>query len=265
MTTCGWTVDVSCVPGWDDLTPEQQDTATMLAVTMLDRLTAFQFGQCPVTVRPCSPRCSGFTGYRTWPVGQPGVSGAGSPWMIPYVDNGTWRNCGCNNGCSCRARCEIEMDVPVAEIIEVSIDGAILDPAAYRLDREAGRGPLLVRTDGDCWPECQDMNVTSGVGVFTVEYRPGYPLPQDAPFYAGRLAGEFARACLNQPCALPAQMQSLVRDGVDVQILDPGLVPENILTGLADVDRWVRSVNPANLRQRPRVLSLDQKQPRVVS
>lgn len=266
MTACDWVLDTTCVADWDTYTPEQQAAATTLAVSLLDRLTAFQFQQCPVIVRPCSPRCQGWTGYMTWPVNSPASTGTGTAWMIPFVDSGTWRNCGCNGGCNCEARCQIVIGTPVAAITEVMIDGVVLDPSAYRLDRVTGRGAILVRTDGDCWPECQDMNATEGEGVFTVEYAPGAPLPADGPLIAGRLAGEFAKACAGGgDCALPSQLQSLTRDGVDVQVLDPNTLPESILTGVAEVDRWVRSVNPGNLRYRPRVLSPDVRSHRVVS
>lgn len=265
MSTCGWTVDTTCCADWDTFTPEVQAAASTLAVALLDRLTAYSFGQCPVTVRPCSPKCAGFTGYRTWPVGAPGSNGSGQPWIIPYVDNGVWRNCGCAGPCSCEARCQIPLRIPVASIVEVTIDGAILDADAYRVDRVPGRGAFLVRQDGDCWPSCQDMNVAEGVGVFTVEYIPGFPLPADAPYYAGLLACQFAKSCVGGDCVLPNQLQSLTRDGVDLQVVDPSTLPENILTGIAEVDRWVRSVNPANLRTRPRVLSLDQREHRIMS
>lgn len=265
MSTCGWTIDTTCVPDWASIPAPVQTLATNLSFALLDRLTAYQFGQCPITVRPCSSRCQGFNGYMTWPVGYPGTQGAGWPWMIPFVDNGVWRNCGCNGGCSCDARCEIDMQGPVAEITEITIDGLVLDPSAYRLDRISGRGAVLVRTDGECWPECQDMNVSSGTGVFTVEYRPGFMLPPDAPYYAGKLAGEFARSCQGQDCNLPAELTRLTRNGVEVTVLDPNEVPEQLLTGQPEVDRWIRSINPRGLRTRARVLSPDVRSPRVVS
>lgn len=266
MSTCGWTVNTTCCPTWADFDLAVQTAATNLAIALLDRLTGFQFGQCPVTVRPCSPRCSGFTGYMTWPVGAPGSNGSGQPWMIPFVDSGTWRNCGCTGGCSCNASCEIDMGVPVAAVTEVTIDGVALDPDAYRLDYVPQRGPVLVRTDGDCFPQCQDMDAASdAVGAFTVTYTPGVALPADAPFYAGMLACQFAKSCMGGDCVLPQELQSLTRTGVELSVIDPSALPENILTGIAEVDRWVRSVNPAALRSRPRVLSPDVRPHRIVT
>jgi hypothetical protein len=267
MATCNWTIDTGCcTPEWGALTPDQQDMAEAYAIGLLDKLTGFRFGQCPVVLRPCQSKCGWFTGYRTWPVGQPGTTGAGAPWMIPYVDNGVWRNCGCTGGCTCRARCELALGLPVATIESVTIDGALLDPSAYRLDSVQGRGPVLVRTDGECWPECQDMEAgPADVGSFVVTLVPGESLPPEAPALAGKLACEFARACVGGDCALPQELQSLTRNGVDVQVVDPAVLPEAILTGIAEVDRWVRAVNPQGLRSRPRVFSPDVRPHRVTS
>ena len=264
---CTWTVDTSCCPTWDAYDPAVQESYVAWATHLLDRLTGYQFGQCPVTVRPCNQPCPGFGGYLTWPVGDPSSNGSGAPWMIPFVDSGIWRNCGCTGGCTCRARCELVLgQFPVFEVGEVTIDGLTLDPSAYRLDKTE-RGPVLIRTDGDCWPECQDMNVAADqVGAFTVTYTPGRVVPPDGAIAAGMLACQFAKACTGAgDCALPSQLQSLTREGVQVELIDPNTLPESVLTGVADVDRWVRSVNPANLRTRPRVLSPDLRPHRVVS
>ena len=266
MAPCSWTIDTSCCPTWADYDAGVQAAATLLATSLLDRLTGYRYNQCPVTVRPCGKPCPGFGGYMTWPVGAPGSSGSGAPWMIPFVDNGVWRNCGCTGGCTCRASCELVIGAPVASVTEVTVDGVELDPSAYRLDRTE-RGVVLVRTDGECWPECQDMDAAvTEAGSFTVTYVPGELLPSDGPVYAGMLACQFAKACTGAgDCALPAQLQSLTRDGVSLEVVDPETLPEAILTGIAEVDRWIRSVNPANLRQRVRIFSGDVRPHRVIS
>jgi len=179
------------------------------------------------------------------------------PWMIPYVDGGLWRNCACPGVCGCGARCEVPFVTPVAQVDEVRIDGVILDPTAYRLDAYRGV-PRLVRVDGECWPDCQDMNVgPDDVGSFVIVYRPGKRLPRAGEIAAGDLACEYARACTGGDCALPGQLASLSRNGVDLEMVDPTTVLETGRTGIQSVDAFVHAVNPAGMRQRSRVRSVD--------
>jgi hypothetical protein len=254
---CEWPIDTTCCPDWDTYSAEVKTRATTFATSILDALTGHQFAQCPVNYRPCGPRCAGGGGYMSWPVGTPGVTGGGGPWMIPYVDAGVWRNCGCTGGCSCAARCEVPFPTSVASVTSVTVDGLTIDPTAYRLDSWRGR-PMLVRIDGDCWPTCQDMNVEPGEeGSFVITYSPGRPLPVAGQIAAGEYACEIAKACVGADCALPQQLASLSRNGVDIQVVDPTVVAENGLTGLTNVDLWIRSVNPARRTQRSRVASVD--------
>ncbi|MEU7010368.1 hypothetical protein [Streptomyces sp. NPDC046332] len=253
---CEWPIDTSCCPGWDDFTPEVQARATALATQVLDGLTGRQFAQCPIDYRPCGPRCEGGGGYMTWPVGR-GTVGGGMPWMIPYVDAGIWRNCVCPGACSCGVRCEVPFPSSVAAVTEVTVDGLTINPTAYRLDSWRGI-PRLVRTDGECWPLCQDMNVAPDAeGAFVITYQPGRPLPLAGQIAAGDLACEFAKACAGGDCALPQQMASLTRNGVQLEVVDPAQLLTEGLTGIQSVDLWVQSVNPARRAQRSRVASVD--------
>ena len=262
---CSWTIETACCPEWDTMDPAVQSAAVAYSTYLLWALTGRRYGPCSVILRPCGPRCDTFGGYRTWPVGAPGTSGAGMPWMIPYVDNGIWRNCGCTGGCSCAARCQIQLPGPVAAVDEVKVDGLVLDPAAYRLDIVDGLA-VLVRTDGDCFPDCQDMNLDDDQpGTFSVTYQKGVAVPRAGQIAAGKLVCEFAKSCAGADCALPQEIQSLTRNGVEVQVVDPAALPENILTGIAEVDRWVRAVNPSGLASPPRVRSLDLPSRRFVS
>ena len=254
---CEWPIDTSCCPDWDTYTPEVQARATTFAVAILDALTGRQFAQCPVAYRPCGPKCASGPGYMSWPVATPGVSAGGGPWMLPYIDAGVWRNCGCSGGCSCSARCEVPFPTSVASVTSVTVDGLTLDPAAYRLDSWRGI-PRLVRIDGECWPQCQDMNVgPTEEGSFVITYRPGRPLPLAGQIAAGEFACELAKACVGAECALPQQMASLSRNGVDIEMVDPATIAEEGLTGIKNVDLWIRSVNPARRAQRSRVASVD--------
>lgn len=254
---CTWPVDTSCCPDWSTYSPSVQGNAVAWATQILDALTGRRFSQCAVNYRPCGPTCNTTFGYLTWPVGSPSSTGGGMPWMIPYVDAGAWRNCGCEGACSCRAACEVPFPGPVAQVAEVRLDGVVLDPTAYRMDIYKGV-PTLVRTDGECWPKCQDLNLdVDDVGSFVIVYQPGELLPVAGQLAAGQLACEFAKACAGQDCALPQQLASLSRNGVEVQVMDPTALLDQGLTGLANVDLWVRSVNPFRRPQRSRVYSPD--------
>lgn len=259
---CDWPIDLTCCQDLLSAPGNVQTAAVAWATEILDSLTGRQFAQCPVNYRPCGPRCLTGFGYLAWPVGSPASSGGGIPWMTPFVDAGVWRNCGCAGGCTCRAACEVPFPGSVAQVTEVRTDGIVLDPSAYRIDSYKGV-PVLVRVDGECWPQCQDMALdVDEVGSFVIVYQPGRPLPTAGQIAAGLLACEFAKACQGGDCVLPQQLASMVRNGVEVQVVDPSTLLENGLTGVAQVDLWVRSVNPARKTQRSRIYSSDLPGPR---
>ena len=250
---CEWPVDTDCVPGWDDFAPDVQARAVSLATFVLDAFTGHQFQQCPITVRPCGPRCGNVMSYTTWPVSGPAQSGPGR-WMTPYILNGLWRNCGCGGGCSCEASCRAELGHPVAEILEVRVNGLTLDPTAYEMI-----GRHLVRTDGgECWPACQDPSVPdTEAGTFSVTFSPGRLLPLAGQVAAGLLAGEFARACGGGACSLPANISSLTRQGTEIEFVAPEDVLTAGRTGIRETDLFIEAVNPYGRRQRARVFSPD--------
>lgn len=258
---CDWPIDTTCCPDWDTYPAGVQANATAWATSILDSLTGRRFSQCAVNYRPCGPRCQMGFGYFTWPVGAP-ANGAGYPWMTPFIDAGVWRNCGCAGGCSCKASQEVPFPEPVANVVSVLIDGVVLDASAYRLDKYRGT-PVLVRTDGGAWPQCQDMDADPDEeGAFVIVYQPGETLPLAGRIAAGELACEFAKACTGGDCVLPQQLASMSRNGVEIQVADPTELLANGLTGVANVDLWIRSVNPYARAQRSRVYSPDLAGPR---
>ena len=148
---CPWPVDPACLTDeWEALPPDVQERGLMLASATLHRLTGYRVGGCPITVRPCKPSCASQSLPSYYMMRR-------NAWMMPHLDTaGMWINsCGCEvKDCACTEICEIVLPEPVGQIIEVSIDGIIVDFEDYRVD-----GANLVWTgDASCpWPTCQDM------------------------------------------------------------------------------------------------------------
>lgn len=258
-----WPVDWSCAQDYyDDLTtmpdPDNPDgpripnpdgiaiaeRAEALAVQSIRMLTGYKVGGCPVVLRPCSPRCI----PGSWLVA-PGMDGnwAGySGWTFqPYIGtNGQWLNaCGCkNDSCSCVKVEEVVLPNAVSNVTEVMIDGAVLDPSAYRVDNYN----RLVRTDGGAWPTCQDMNLNEGEGTFFVTAQEGAAVDGLASYAAGVLAVEFAKACTGGKCSLPPGVVSVTRSGVTMELAS-GSFPTG-MTGIREVDLFIQHWNPYGLR-----------------
>lgn len=262
-TPDGWTVTnfAACSTTWASLSGPQQTLALRLAAFTVYSLTGRQFGTTTLTIRPCNaPGLPPL--YQTYPVNliNPWGSEESSGYYPVYIQDGVWHNAGCGGLGCCGAQCELELPRTVS-ITSVSVDGATVDPAAYRIDN----GYLLVRTDGSCWPQCQDLNKTTGTGVFAVVGVFGRAVPQEALDAASILACEIGKAIAGQPCRLPQRMQSLTRAGVSVQFPGVDSYLDRGLTGLNEVDQLVVQLNPNRLTQSPKVLSMDRSPSRVTT
>lgn len=245
---CVWDIVVSteCCPNWDTYTPENQQRSLRLASFLMWAATGRRYGACSVTVRPCgNDRMCRDCGFWAWDSG----------WMRPYIMNGLWRNCGCGCPCDCQPHCQVRLPGPVASVTEVLIDGVILAGDAWRVDDNQ----WLVRTDGECWPKCQDYNVdVPEAGTFQVTYTRGDPIPQYILDAAATLACEFAKACARDTsCRLPGRLQTLTRQGVTATMVDITTVLKYGLTGLTDVDMVIMADNPYGHRSRPWFYSYD--------
>lgn len=247
---CDWIIDPVCNQDyWDALSAELQTAATDYAVWTLWAATGRRYGICEFTVRPCVNQCCGTDMWGwAWYDGE---------WY-PYIFNGEWFNCSCLDICTCRATHEITLPGPVVEIVEIQVDGVVLDPSAYRVDN----GNILVRLDGEAWP-VQDLDVNSGVGYFSVTYNRGTVVPAPLSVAAGTLAVEFAKACQNQDCRLPSRATNISRSGVQITLQNVDDLLEKGFTGLDEVDAVIRALNPNLLTHRMRVYTPDLVQPRV--
>jgi hypothetical protein len=247
---CSWDVVTPDCAGWADYPTETQDKALWLASTFLWAATGRRYGTCPVTVRPAQGRYEPWR-YRAFPVWPGSEPYAGGPFLFA----GQWFGSGVTSAC-CGNVCGVVLAGPVAAVAEVLVDGEVVSPAAYRVDIAQGAW-LLVRTDGTCWPICQNFTAEAdAVGTFEVTYDQGTPLPEALAIATGLLACEYAKALTpGQTCALPAKMTRLSRQGVEIEVAPPA--PGEGRTGIKMVDDVITSLNPSGRKAPPMIMSPD--------
>lgn len=252
MSPCAWDVDPTEVcADWAGYTDATKANALALASMFLWAATGRRFGLCPVTVRPGQSRYLEPAGYQAYPV-TPGTSVLPGQ---PYLFAGQWFNAGCSSACCGQSACGIVLRGPVAGVTEVLVNGAEVLSTAYRVDI-AGGAWWLVRVDGSCWPTCQDFRVEGDeVGGFEVTYRLGEALPEALEVAAGLLACEYGKHLSGGPCALPAKMTRLSRQGVEIEVEPPA--PDDGKTGIREVDDVIASLNPSRRKYPPMILSPD--------
>lgn len=244
---CIWPVDPGCLSTeWEDTDPEIQDRSLAYASASLHRLTGYRVGGCPITVRPCAPRCGRGLAYTGW---------------SPSLWNGEWVN-GCGHlHCHCETLCDISLPGPVGEVIEVRSGGAVVDPSDYEV-----RGTHVVYVGGgDCpWTATQDLSLPlTEPGTLAVTYRNSYPVDGLGANAVGILAMEFAKLCTgSNKCRFPATVRSIARQGVTFDIIS-GMFP-NGQTGIREVDAYIGNWNPNGLRQEAQVWFPGQHKPQVI-
>lgn len=254
-----WPIDPACCDLPDDVDPAVVERWQQVATNILWALSGRRWGpSCPITVRPCRRKCmDAYPLTVRW--------GTVGPW-IPYLgSDGQWRNasvCGCRSDCSCGELCEVRLEGPVHDIIDVTVDGEPLVPEAYRVDS----ANLLVRTDGECWPQCQDMAAPCDApGTFCVTYRVGLPLDEAAIAAVSELTCHYVKGCGGNSCGCGVNRRNvtrLQRQGVELEMADPTLLYSEMRTGLPLVDAWLVAVNPHRQTSPSRVYSPDFKRPR---
>lgn len=262
-----WPFDPECCTAATGATPARILRARNIATQILWALSGRRYGpMCAVAVRPCKKSCFESLGLG----GAYAATGAGnqSPW-IPYLGrDGQWRNasvCGCSGDCGCGEICEIYLPGPIYDIVSVNESGTVLPVGAYRVDN----GDTLVRTDGNCWADCQDMDSEPGEpNTLTVTYRTGLPLDALALAAMDAMVCHLLSECNGAgacSCKLPSNVTSLRRQGIEQSFADPIEMLAGGLTGVAAVDRWLLVVNPYRQYSPSRVYSPDFKTPRVTT
>lgn len=170
-----------------------------------------------------------------------------------------WCSCNRSSDYGCASVPQIKLPgFPVIDddSLEVLIDGVELDPGAYRVDDHR----LLVRTDGDGWPCCQDMTKdATEEGTFQISYPYGAEPPIGGVTAAAALGCQLFLSCQPEElsggrCRLPQRVTSITRQGTTIAILDPLSLFKEGLTGLPEVDLWVASVNRGDATRRATVI-----------
>jgi hypothetical protein len=247
MAACGWEV-IGCelCAAYVGISDELKTEVEAWAVERLWQWTNQRFGPCEEIVRPCRKTCNDFS-VSTPPWG-------GARWI--------GLTCGsCGDSCSCREVQQVRLPGPIAEPLEVLIDGEEVDLSAFRVDD----WNILVREDGGHFPVCQDMDKPLGeAGTWGVTYLLGEPVPPGGSLVAGILACEYAKAlCGSSDCRLPRRVSSIQRQGLVVGILDNFTNLKEGFTGIFEIDDWIMAqVKP---RRRAVISSPDVSRPRITT
>lgn len=220
------------------------------------------------TVRPCS-RCvevdhgRPVRSYQMWPgvYGWSGPDGWGS-W------DPSWGSCLCNRtetpGCGFSLS-EIGLGVyPLVGIVQVLIDGVVVDPTTYRIDNNR----TLVRLAdparnwaNDGWPQCQrDDRPSSAPGTFEVTIEYGVAPPVAGVSAAAELGCQLALSQAPKTlssCRLPQRVTNIVRNGLSAVVLDPMVFLDKGRTGLFLCDLFLTASNPHHLLRRATVSTPD--------
>lgn len=233
-----------CADFPDGSTPELEAMAAMIATEVLWSRTKQQFGTCSVELRPCRKSC-----LPAWPLipnGYANITGYSWPFPQPALVGGAWINIACGScfaDCSCSHVSEVRLPYPVSSIIEVKVDGVILPPSAYRIDNYN----LLVRLDGEEWPQCNDLNLDdTQVGTWSVLASYGQEVPELGKLAAGQLAVEIVKRCVNASgCLIPAgTVQEVTRQGVKKVFFDANEAFKSGMIGMFYPDLFVKTYNP---------------------
>jgi hypothetical protein len=265
--------DVAACCGADPGSSSLFDGVAYEASMALYAISGRQYtGLCERTVRPCRSGCScwgeralGLTPW-SWAAGAWGYAGVPGAWGFSW-----WNENGDSCGCGSLSRVKLA-GYPVREIVEVLIDGDVLDPVDeqgnpnYRLDgwrwltrMDAPGPPVLPRR----WPSCQNMALDSDqAGTFEVTYLSGIDPPPIGRTAAAELACQLFLACGGGAgCQLPAGVTRVVRQGVEIdRNLLQNWFDRSKSTGLVALDLFLASYWNARGGRRPAVWSPDVQQ-----
>lgn len=149
---------------------------------------------------------------------------------------------------------------PITSIVEVKVDGEVLDPSLYRIDQYRWLVRLPDPDDRRVgWPCCTRMDLPSTAdNTFEVTYTYGTPPPPLGKMAVVELACEFARACAgDEKCRLSPRAISVARQGVSVQLAAITDTLADGRIGLPIGDLFLHTYNPTGKRRQSSVWSPD--------
>ena len=240
-----WTIDwpEAATAAKDAATPAQVELAESYAAASMRSLTLYRVGGLPRTVMPGGRTC-------TSPVMKRDMF-----YPAPYFpSSASLKACNCPLYCSCAGVNGVLLTAPVGDILEVKVDGVVLDPDSYHVED----GERLIRHGiGAAWPAC-------GGKDFTVTYLNAHKVDAMGAYAGGVLAFEFLKAITAaKNCRLSARATAVSRQGINME-LAPGMFPDGT-TGLEEVDVYLRLWNPDGLKHAPAVYSIDAPAQREVT
>lgn len=246
---CEWPVDEDCLPTLPEETSDDDGTAAAARITLdnakdiaahvMWALSGRQFGLCPETVRPCPMPLEPRFRRRALPTSYEVFSWRDEAWAFA--------GCGCGGTCVVSGPGMVHLPGPAVEVIEVQINGVVLDEDQYVLENN-----VLFRTgDASTWPAQNLSRPLGSQGTWSVEYLRGIAVPPGVPRLTAMLATEFYNACTGGRCRLPRTVSEVTRQGVTHRIVNPNDIYSVGKTGIPEVDLWLSAVNPYHLLSAP--------------
>lgn len=247
------------------LTDALAATMASIASEVLYMLSGQQYtGACgPVTVRPISRPKDGDTRgmIGTMPGGYLAIYGWPSAWG--NAGGGAAMHYGVTEAP------EVELGAfPILNISQVTIDGIIIPPTEYYLQdrrvlvrrRPTGQATPTARYG---WPTSQLVDLPpTEEGTFAVTYTYGAPPPVSGYWAALKLSQMLVRDACGEDGVFPQRVTSVTRQGVSVAVTDVMDFFSRGLTGIYQLDLFIRAYNPSGATRKPIAWSPDLGRPR---
>jgi hypothetical protein len=172
--------------------------------------------------------------------------------------------------CGCRPTSQVKLAGRAREIVEVVIDGVVLDPSEYYLQD----GRWLIRKSPSRWPWCQTIGLPdTEAGTWSVTYSYGKAPPVIGSMAAQALACEIIKTCSTDDadCAIPKGAIRVTRQGITLErtffmrqlsgarTAATGAKGVFWATGIPEVDYFLNTMNAAGILRRATFWSASQK------